>query len=239
MEKKYLKQDIKNHFTYRFWVYIVILAAGWFVCDLAYTMTEYRPPADRKVDFEIVAPGFADVEILDALIGPQVLSSTQQIDPSLEAVSYFYVSYSGDQQADMYGNMKFTVLMAAGEGNVWLMPRDLILGLNDSGAFIPLDDMVEAGILDVTGIDLSSGYLPQPSGKVDEDNNPLPADGPERLYALPMEGLQGLEQLGIPTQDLYAVIMNYCPNPQTSAAALNSTMQLLRDGLPQQTTQEG
>ena len=68
MAKGALKGDIKNHFQYRLWVYLLIAVAGWFAADLLYTVTAYRPPAERKVDFVLVQGGYPDTEALSAAL---------------------------------------------------------------------------------------------------------------------------------------------------------------------------
>ena len=234
MVKGALKRDIKNHFQYRVWVYLLIAVAGWFAADLLYTVTTYHPPSERKVDFVLVQGGFLDTEALSASLSAPALVQGQAYDQTLEEVEFYSISYSGDSTADVYGAQVFLVRIAAQEGDIWILPQTLFTQLHVQGALMPLDDFVEQGLLHTQGLDLSRCILKAPSEQTSEDGAPLPPDGEEHLYALPVSGLKGLEEIGYQTQDAYAVMMGYSANPQTSAAVLDWVMEHLKEGLPEQ-----
>ena len=234
MAKGALKGDIKNHFQYRLWVYLLIAVAGWFAADLLYTVTAYRPPAERKVDFVLVQGGYPDTEALSAALSAPALAWGQAYDPTLEEVGFYSISYSGDSSADIYGAQVYLVRIAAQEGDIWILPENLFDQLHVQDALMPLDDFVEQGLLHTQGLDLTNCLRPAPSEQTDEDGAPLPPDGEEHLYALPASGLKGLEQIGYQTQDAYLVMMGYSANPQTSAVVLDWVMEQLKEGLPEQ-----
>ena len=227
------KPDIKNHFQYRVWVYLVIAVIGWFAADLLYTATEYRPPAERKVEFQLVQGGYMETEALEAAVAPQALLEGQAYDDTLEAVAFYSIAYSGDGSQDVYGAQKYVVMVAAQEGDVYILPRVLFEQMHAQGGLMPLDDLAAKGLIDTAGLDLTGCVLPEPSDEMDEEGVPLPANGEEHLYGLPAAGIKGLDEAGYATQDAYLVIMGYCKNPETTAVVMRSVMEQLKDGLPQ------
>ena len=227
------KADIKNHFQYRVWVYLVIAVIGWFAADLLYTVTEYRPPAERKVEFQLVQGGYMETEALEALVAPQALSDGQAYDETLEEVAFYSISYSGDGGQDVYGAQKYVVMVAAQEGDVYVLPRVLFEQMHAQNGLMPLDELVAQGLIDTAGLDLSGCVRPEPSDETDEEGAPLPPSGEEHLYGLPASGIKGLKEAGYATEDAFVVIMGYCKNPETTAVVLSSVMAQLRDGLPQ------
>ena len=53
MDKKFpITWDrIRNHFTYSWWIYVLVLAVGIFGWNLIYTITRYQSPEHLKVEF--------------------------------------------------------------------------------------------------------------------------------------------------------------------------------------------
>lgn len=220
------KARLSTHLHYGKWVYLAILAAGFFVTDLVYTMTEYRPPNERKVDIELVGSGIVDTDRLLPLAS-DALAAGQVDDATLEAVEFFQISYSGDPMTDVYGAQKFTVMTAAGEGDVYIVPKSLMERLWFEAAALPLDDYVSRGLLDVSGLDLSACTLGAPGEASEDGQFTVNYAGETHLYAVPVGQWVGLADAGYPTQDTYAVVMHYSKNPETSVRVL----QYLRDRL--------
>ncbi|MEG0144948.1 MAG: hypothetical protein RR739_02665 [Clostridia bacterium] len=225
-KRKAALETFKNHLHYRKWVYLAIVVFGFFACDLAYTMTEYRPPSERKVDFQLVQAGYMDTQALEP-IAAKALAEVQIVDPTLEAVSLYSISYSGDSAKDIYGAQKYVVMVAAREGAVWVLPHALFEQLYLQGGLLPLDDYVAQGLFPVGQADLSRYTRPESMGKTDEAGVPLAPSGPERLYALPATLMPGLARFGYAVEDACVVMMGYCANPETSARVLGSVMRQL------------
>ena len=226
MAKKNRPLTVKTHFEYYFWVYLLIALAGWFVGDLAYTMTEYRPPAERKVEFQLVQSGYVAVEDFEATLAPALLAAGQSYDETLEAVDFFHIAYSGDATKDVYGAQKYSVMLAAGQGDIWIVDSNQFQQLWQMGGLKPLDEYVAAGLLSTEGMDLSGTMLPETTGETDEEGVPLPATGPDRLYGIPVRGNPWLESAGFDTADCCAVLMHFSVNPETCARVLGALIAL-------------
>ncbi|MDO4547859.1 MAG: hypothetical protein Q4D04_07175 [Clostridia bacterium] len=223
------KDSLKNHFHYRKWIYVIIIAVCYFVTDLIYTMTEYRPPDERKVDFQLVQSGIVDTEAMQA-VADAALIEAQQFDPTLEQVEFISLSYSGNAEEDIYGVQRYVVMIAAQEGDVWILSNELFLSLYIEGAVLPLDDYICEGILDVPADAVEEYTLYEPSGQMDEDDNYIiPTSGEKHVYACPASLMPGIERYGYDTQGKCAVIMSYSANPETSAKVLASVIGLLSE----------
>ena len=46
-------EDIKQHFAYTWWAYVLVAALMLFGWQMAYHATEYEPPADKKLQITI------------------------------------------------------------------------------------------------------------------------------------------------------------------------------------------
>ncbi len=201
---------LKNHLHYGKWVYIAIAIGAYFVGSLLYTTTAYRPPAERKVDFQIV--GYVgDVEPVQK-IADSLLADAQQADPSLEAIGVYNIQYSGDE-SDVYGVQKFTVMIAAREGTVFVVERNTLELLASQHALMPLDSYVESGALDVTGLDLARATFEEPP-----ENEEDPPTGIEHVYGISCEGMKRFldPDIAFDTADKFMAVMSYCPNPDTA-----------------------
>ena len=42
--------SLKNHFTYSWWKYILVLLAGTFLVNLLFTVTRPKIPEDKRID---------------------------------------------------------------------------------------------------------------------------------------------------------------------------------------------
>ncbi len=211
--------QIKNHLHYGKWIYLLIAILAWFGYDLAYTMTEYRPPDERKVDFQLVQAGQVDADRLGALAA-RALEAGQSHDATLELVEFMGLAYTGDPEADIYGAQVFTVKLQAREGDLWVLPRTLFGQLQSMGVFEPLDDYIARGLIRADGADLTPFTLPAPSNEVDADGTPLAPDGEPGVYALPASLLPALEQAGYRVEDACVALAGFSTNPDTAASVL-------------------
>lgn len=226
---KITKERIKNHLHYGKWVYLAIAVICWFLGDLLFTMTEYRPPDEREVTVEVVCANYVDQDALTSSAA-WALAAGQAFDETLEKVEITAIAYSGDAEKDIYGAQKFTVMVAAGQGDIYLLPKSLFAMLWAQGGIVPLDTYVETGILKTDGLDLSEttlGAPVQPGGpesEIVEDEA-----GDKHLYGIPLTDLPGLTAAGYPRETAYAVVMAYGKNPETSAFVLQNLIDQWRE----------
>ena len=214
--------SLKNHWQYGKWIYAAIAVGVYFLGSMVFTMTEYRPPNDRKVEFQLVGmmldPGPADK------IAQSLLPAAQEKDPTLEAIGAYNIMYSGDAQTDMAGAQKFMVMLSAQEGAVYVLNRELMQQLVEQGVAMPLDPYIQSGTINADGLDLTDVTLPEPPLSEEE-----PASGEKYIYALPCANLERFKQMdiGLDVSDKYMMLMAYCPNPDTAAYV----MQAFRDAM--------
>ena len=216
------KAKLKTHLHYGKWIYILIAVAAFFVVELTYTMTEYRPDKYHRVDIQLVGNSIMQEEALDA-VGKNAVTAISPQDPRLEAVNFFNIAYSGDASTDIYGAQKYSVMLAAGEGAIYFLNRPLLENMVAQGGALPLEAYVESGVLPKE----LAVSLPE----TDDEGNPT---GKTHLYAIDASGLGGMlsDEIGYDARDKYAVIFATCVNPDTAAAVLKNVLDQLTGPVP-------
>ena len=220
MNTRITKERLKNHFTYSFWKYALMLtlvAVGW---NLLYTTTAYRPPKDKQLSVYIVTNALTQ-ETTD-WFEAQILS----LCPELEDAQVASILYS---QEDYYGDMQMSTYMGAGEGDIYILPRERFDALKESGAFRILDEAIASGAIDLNGMDVESC--------VGTDS-----EGNAGVMGIPTETLYGLLEYGIINEGMVIGVMSYAANPEAAYAFVDwlvETMQTERpDSLDEQTPQD-
>ena len=166
-------ENLKHHFTYSWWKYVLCLAAGVFLVNLIFTVTAPRVPEDRRVDFYVY--GYADQTSLDAYM--EKVRRNEITDMESMTSSLYY-------QDATYGPMQLAALVAAREGDLFLLPRDEFNSFSSSESFIPLEDDEELmSIFNEAGVDLRRGW------------RTLPDSDETHLYGIPLDALPGLNAL--------------------------------------------
>lgn len=222
---KLTKARFSNHMHYSKYIYLVVGLVVWFMVDITFTMTEYRPPKERKVEIQLVS-AYSTTEGLIP-VAEQALSDGQAFDETLEAVEFFSLMYSGEED-DMYGAQKYMVMLAAQEGHIYIVNRGLMEQLVYQGGALPLDSYIESGALNTEGMDLSDVTVAE--NKVVEEST----SDEKHVYALPADSLGGFlaSDISFDPRDMYIVVMAYVPNPDTTVAVLRSIMDQMEAPLP-------
>jgi len=163
-------QTLSQHFRYSWWKYLLLVLVSFGLVDLLYTVTAYRSPPEKVVQFYIY--GLADTTGLN-----EYMESVRQSEmPDMEVMNA-----STLVEDDTYGNMQLTTYLAAGEGDLYLLPRDNFIGLAASSAFLTLEQDEELMTLfDEAGVSLQSGWRRDPE------------TGENHLYGIPFSKLPGL-----------------------------------------------
>lgn len=198
--------NIKLHFTYNWWAYVLMAVFMVFVWDMSYTRTEYEPPADKKLQITIVGD-YVSTEVLD-LYEQKVMTEF----PALEEVTVDNIMLDFTGEGDYSGYMKLQVVISCGEGDIYLVNSELLSMYGGMGAFEPLDALVaEGGVLYgmFTEEELESGSF------IAEES-----DGQEHVYGLPADRLYGLISQGVDTTDLYITLTTFTENPEYAEKAL-------------------
>lgn len=172
---------IRQHFTYAWWKYALLAFLAIFGWNLIYTVTEYQPPADKRVDLFIF--GVGDEELTDAYM--ESIRTTEMTD--MEAMDSALLLVD-----DTYTPVQLTTYIAAGEGDLYMLPKDYFQNYASQAAFLPLEDvpgLVES--LEAAGIDLDRGW------------RTAAESGEKHLYGIPMEQFPGLGAYVYSYQDCY------------------------------------
>ena len=206
---------LKNHLTYSWWKYLVLVVACVMGVDMLFAMTAYRVPEDKKVE----------VYILNDYIQAQALEETlwppfAEAYPDQEQLTVLNINLAG---GDIYAAMQFSAYAAAQQGDVCLMPVSEVEKLAADGAqyaFLELTPYVESGLIDTEGIDLTPGRMST-------------SDGTEGLYAIPANTLYGLLAYGNDPADSMLCILDYSGNDEHAAAVLGMIIDLGRAEKPE------
>lgn len=168
MKTPVTKERLRVHWTYSWWKYLLAVLLIAALTDLLYTVTAYRPPADKVIEVYCLALG--DQEGFDAYLN----HINEEAEMGMERVaSRFLVN------DDYYGDMSLSVFLAAQEGDIYILPKDNFRGYSAEGGFLPLDDAEELIAL-FDEDDLASGWRR--------------VEGERHLYGIPASLLPGLKR---------------------------------------------
>ena len=214
-DNRITKKTIRHHWSYNWWKYLllVLLCAG--VVDVAFTVTAYRPPEDKKIEVYILN-GYCDTSAMQAELEPLFFEA----HPDQEELTILNINLTSD---DMYAAMQFSTYAAAQQGDVCLMPLSEVVKLTEDGAeyaFMDLTPYIESGVIDVQDIDLTAGTMKSSTGE-------------EGIYAIPADTLYGLLAYGNDPAGSLLCIMDYNGNDETSASVLNMLIERYRTPKPE------
>ena len=143
---------LRNHIAYDLWKYVLLVVGVWFGVDLLFAQTAYRSPQDKRVDVCIMSATVTD-ELMNSFFEPLWQSAVPEME-LVEGSILFPIS-----ENDPYSGMALMTRMAAGDGDIYLLPADQFKALATQGWFIPLDDLVENGTINAEGVALDSCRL--------------------------------------------------------------------------------
>ena len=239
---------LKNHFQYSKMLYLVILVVAAMIGNLVFTMTVYHAPNERRIDIELIGL-YADpsTEAANAAAA-QLLSAGQAYESArdaeagldqaegyeipLQEVCFLSLQYDPESSSEesYYASQKFMVMLAAQEGDIYVVSRSILVSLVDQNLFVPLDDYIEAGLLDPGDRNL---------GRVtfdahDDEGNAIP--GQQHVYALQADSLAGmLETLSYDPTDKYVGVVQFSRNQDTAVAVLQEMLNLFETGEAEET----
>ena len=172
MKTPVTSRTLKQHITYNCWKYLLILLLSFGLVDLLYSVTAYRPPREKTLGLYVY--GYTAEEALNGYLDN--IRETQM--PDMETISSVMMTTD-----DTYGPMQLMTYMAAGEGDLYLLPREQFLNYASSGSLVPLEDDTElVSVFDAAGISLQSGWRRNTE------------TGETHLYGIPQSKLPGLDQ---------------------------------------------
>ena len=173
MKTRINTKTLRNHFTYSWWKYLLVLVAGTFLVNLIFTVTAPRIPDEKKIEFYIY--GYSDSEAVN-----RYMAKVQEEElPEMEQM--IGTSLIMDET---YGPMQLTTYIAAREGDLYLLPREEFLSYSSAGAFLPLEDDEELmAVFNEAGVDLRRGW------------RTLSESDETHLYGIPQDVVPGLSSM--------------------------------------------
>ena len=175
---------LKQHLTYNWWKYILIVLLAFGLVDLLYSVTSYRPPREKTVGFYVY--GYMNEEGLSAYMDN--VRDTEMPDME-EMLPQLLVDDAS------YGPMQLMTYLAAGEGDLYLLPREQFLSYAANGSLIQLEDDAELlALFDTAGVNLQSGWRRNTE------------TGETHLYGIPQDKIPGLGQYAY-AQDGYLCLI--------------------------------
>ena len=198
MKTPFTAKSLKHHLTYSWWIYILIALAAFGLVDLLYSVTAYRSPRDKVVGLYVY--GYANEDELNAYLESVRVAEM----PDMEVLSTQTLLNDAE-----YGPMLIMTYMAAGEGDLYLLPRDQFLSYASGGSLIPLEiDEYLVAIFDSAGISLQSGWRRNTE------------TGETHLYGIPQDKLPGLGRYAY-AQDGFLCLVASSANQENAVKLLN------------------
>lgn len=172
MNQPITRSRLKQHLTYSWWKYVLLLVIGFFAVDLAYSVTAPRVPEEKKIEFYVY--GYTD----DAPLADYLNGIRESRMPEMEEISALAL-----MPDESYGPMQLMAYMAAHQGDIYVLPRDNFLGYASEGSFVALENDAELmALFTDAGVDLQRGWR--------KDTN----TGETHLYGIPVDKLPSLRQ---------------------------------------------
>ena len=176
---------LKQHLTYNWWKYLLLALLSFGLIDLLYSMTQYRPPKEKKIEFYVY--GLINEEPLTEYLDhvhADEMSDMEVLSPQMMTPD------------ESYGPMQLMTYLTAGEGDVYLLPRDQFVSYASSGALVPLEDDGELiSFFDENGVSLQSGWRKNAE------------TGETHLYGIPQVKLPGLYQYAVAQDGFLCLIV--------------------------------
>ena len=203
-------RTLRQHLTYSWWKYLLIAVIAFGLVDLLYTVTTYRAPRDKTVGLYVY--GYINENEMNPYL--ENIHTAEMSD--MEEINAYALTLD-----DTYGPMQLMTYLAAGEGDIYLLPRDQFLNNAMSGSLLPLEDDAELlALFDSKGVSLQNGW------RRDTET------GETHLYGIPLDKLPGLSQY-VYAQDGYLSVIISSGNKENAVRLLRI---LCRDGLAQPDT---
>lgn len=189
------KNTLKHHWDYYKWKYLlmaVIIVAGW---SLIYTMTRPQAPDSSRINVYIQSDTTSD-QLMHDFLDPVWKASV----PEEEELNLMTILASDEYTALQ---QLFTVIYAH-EGDIYLLTNKYYRQYASQGVFLPLEELIDNGRLNVDGIDTRAGYTDL---VLERDENEVPIKTESHLYGIPLRELYGFASgMQVDNQELYACI---------------------------------
>lgn len=172
MKKALNAKNLRDHMTYSWWKYALLLVCAWMFFSIYFTTTAYRPPEEKKVVLGIYGYGN------DTYASAYMEQLRQEHLPDMEEVTATLIIPD-----EAYGEMILTTRFAARECDVYVIPRTQFQNYTQQGAFKPLDVVLPDLVADLKEADVSLSRGTLKTEASDE----------KHVYGIPCQELPGLQ----------------------------------------------
>ncbi|MBQ9307016.1 MAG: hypothetical protein IJ229_03735 [Clostridia bacterium] len=187
------KKRLQQHFQYSWWMYALSLILCIFLWDIVYTVTEPRTPENEKLEVYLYAYGDSEraQQYLDVLREGQL--------EDVKEMTAVYV-----MPDDSSGPMVLSTRIMAGEGDLFLLPRDTFQSYASQGLFVALDEIegIEETVENL-GINAERGW------RKNQDS------GERHLYGIPVASIPELAAWSY-ASDMYLSVRVYNGNDENA-----------------------
>lgn len=185
MKTPITSRSLKQHFTYNWWKYLLIAAVAFGLVDLLYAVTAYRAPRDKTVGFYVY--GYMNETGLTEYMNGVREAEMSDMEEMLPRLMI---------EDEAYGPMQLMTYLAAGEGDVYLLPREQFISYATGGSLLPLENEEDLiALFDAAGITLQSGWRKETE------------TGENHLYGIPQNKLPGLTQYAYAKDGYLCVVL--------------------------------
>lgn len=206
MKEKVTKAYLQNHFHYFKWAYLVIFAFALFGWNLIFSVTEPEIPEEKKLEVYFCGPTFMyDQAELEA--------EAAAAFPDMEKIGFYGIdvdSYEGYQQ--------FSVLLAAHEGDIFIIDRSYLSYFVKEWLATELDGYVESGALAT-----QADYTVTTKNRVpDPYLDPNDKDTAPRIYAVECSDLYAMmPDCLYDNRNAVMIITSYSGNEENAVKMIN------------------
>ena len=196
---------LRQHWTYHWWQYALAILLSVLMVNLLFSVTEPRIPATEKL--ELYVYGSVRQEEIDAWL--EELRAEYFPDQRQITVTEIIAD-------ETYGAMVISAHVAAGEGDLFLLPREIYQNFADQGLFLALDDVFPVESLPAAEqVNLERAY------RRDAET------GEKHLYGVPVSAVPRLQAAtSLPASAILGARNRYSDDDR----ALHLLLLLLQDG---------
>ena len=165
-DNRITKARLKNHWTYGWWKYLIMVVLVVMSVNVGFSVTAYKPSEEHRIEVYL-CQGWADAEQFQADFWPAL----QEAAPDQEELTVMNIDLTSD---DIYANMQFSTYVAAQQNDMCLLPRSEVKKLAEDeawSAFAELTPYIESGALEpgdiaafAAGMTLGDGLECLPAG---------------------------------------------------------------------------
>ena len=192
------KRSLQQMRTYSWWKFLLIVILAAVFWNLFFTVTAYRPPAEKRVDLYAATTG--DETAIRAYL--EQIRQTEMSD--MEEMNFVFLLTE-----NYYGDMQLSAYVGAGEGDLYMLAAQQFQSYAANGAMMALEDDEELiALCEAAGIPLDKGWRTESETRE------------RHLYGIPVDRLTGFQQFGMVLTDRYLSIIVNNGNDENSRKLL-------------------